>query len=164
MPVCICACRCTRAHPKHTCTPLCANYLSSVRIWLGCAACSPWARPGDIQAKINTRQLLGARDILVINSCVGLYNREPPPPPPPTPAIPPEQAVSFQMWVWQAKAGSHQRRCRWETWRGEAVAQSPGPSPARRPLALPGASCASLVATTAKPHLIYSRFLESVEE
>lgn len=69
-------------HTKYTCTPLCANYLSSVCIWLGCTACSPWARPVDIQAKINTRQLLGARDILVINSCVGLYNRAPPLRPP----------------------------------------------------------------------------------
>lgn len=93
-------------HTKYTCTPLCANYLSSVCIWLGCTACSPWARPVDIQAKINTRQLLGARDILVINSCVGLYNRAPPPP---TSTIPPEQAVSFQISLCQAKAGSDQK-------------------------------------------------------
>lgn len=97
-----------RAHTKHTCTPLCANYLSSAPIWLGCTACSPWARPVDIQAEINTSQLLGARDILVINSCVGLYNRDTPPSP--TPAAPPERAVSFQISVCQAKAGSDQRR------------------------------------------------------
>lgn len=154
MPACICARRRTRAHPKHTCTPLCANYLSSVRIWLGCAACSPWARPGDIQAKINTRQLLGARDILVINSCVGLYNKDTPPSSSSDPRDPSRTGcfisdVGLAGEGWKPSEEMLCERRRWETWRGEAVAQSPGPSPARRPLALPGASCASLVATTA---------------
>lgn len=89
-------------HKIHVHTPLCANYLSSASIWLGCTACSPWARPGDIQAQINTRQLLGARDILVINSCTTET--------PPTPTIPPEHAVSFQISVCQAEAGRDQTR------------------------------------------------------
>ena len=155
-------------HTKYTCTPLCANYLSSICIWLGCTACSPWARPADIQAKINTRQLLGARDILVINSCAGLYNRDPPDlrNSSRTGCFISDCCLSGEGWKRSEEILRKTRR--WETWRGATVAQNPIPSPARRPwqpaLALPSASCAALAATTAKTRLLISRFLESVEE
>lgn len=107
---------------QYTCTPLCANYLSPVCIWLGCTACSPRARPADIPAQINSRQLLGASDALVINSCVGLHTADPP-----TSAIPPEQAVSFQISVCQAKAGSDQRSFSAEHAGGEPGEETPVP-------------------------------------
>lgn len=135
-------------HTQYTCTPLCANYLRPACIWLGCTACSRQAGPADIQAQINTRQLLGASDALVINSCVGLHNGDPP-----TSAIPPEQAVSFQISVCQAKAGSDQRsfsaeRAGWGTWRGGASAPNPVPFPWQPALALPRGTCSHKCKTT----------------
>lgn len=122
------------ARTKHTCTPLCANYLSSTPIWLGCTACSPWARPVDIQAEINTSQLLGARDILVINSCVGLYNRDPRRPSR-TGCFISDFCLSGEGWKRSEEILCKRRR--WETWRGEAIAPNPIPSPARRPWLCP---------------------------